>query len=84
VKGAYDKVRQAGRGMPAVLIRQLENLSKIAMAVSTDPVGEILVQHAEMILRSSEESVAEPSDRADVRAAYDSFMGRVGRAVPAS
>ena len=83
VKGAYDKVRQAGQGMPAVLIRQLENLSKIAMALADDDAREVLVHHAEMILRSSDESVAEPSDRADVRAAYDSFMEHVTSAVPA-
>jgi uncharacterized membrane protein len=41
------------------------------------------VRHADMILRSSDESVAEPSDRDDVRSAYDSFMRRVARAVPA-
>jgi len=82
VKGAFDKVRQAGRGMPAVLIRQLENLSKIAMAVGDDQdAHEVLVLHAEMILRSSNESVAEPSDRADVQAAHDSFVLRVKRPV---
>jgi len=84
VKGAYDKVRQAGRGMPAVLIRQLENLSKIAMAVTDEGSRAVLIHHAEMILRSSDGSVAELSDRDDVRAAYDSFLRRVGLAVPAS
>ena len=27
---AYDKIRQAGRGMPAVMIRQLDSLTRLA------------------------------------------------------
>ena len=67
---AFDKIRQAGRGMPAILIRQLDALAKIVTFATTDQQQVLLVQAA-MILRSSDESVPEADDRADVRRAYD-------------
>jgi uncharacterized membrane protein len=73
VKGATDKIRQAGRGMPAVLIRQLENLNKVASALPTGDGAEVIAHQATMILRASEDSVSEVEDRADVRAAFDSL-----------
>ena len=71
VKRASDKIREAGRGMPAVLIRQLENLDRVARALGDDPPSAAVARQAEMMLRASEESIPEESDRADVRAAYD-------------
>lgn len=77
VKGAYDKVRQAGRGMPAVLIRQLENLEKNVQHATGRSQREALLRQAEMILRNSEQSVPEERDRADVRAAYETVVAAV-------
>jgi uncharacterized membrane protein len=71
VKGAFDKIRQAGRGMPAVYIRELQNLEKILQYVVGDEQRDVVVSHADMILRASEESVAEHNDRLDVQAAYE-------------
>jgi uncharacterized membrane protein len=73
MKGAFDKIRQAGRGMPAVLIRQLQNLNKVAFAIGADGDREVVARHGEMILRASEESVPESSDRDDVRSVYDTL-----------
>jgi uncharacterized membrane protein len=70
VQRAFEKIRQAGRGMPAVLIRQLEALTKIVGDSTSDEQRELLLEQAEMIFRSSEESVPEPSDRADVKRRY--------------
>ncbi len=80
VKAAYDKIRQAGRGMPAVLIRQLENLLKVAVALGPDADRSMLTRHAEMLLRSSEASIHEESDRSDVRVAFEALMRELGRA----
>jgi uncharacterized membrane protein len=74
IKGATDKIRQAGRGMPAVLIRQLENLQKVLLAARTPGQRAVILHHAELILRASDESVPEEFDRRDVRAAYDSLL----------
>jgi uncharacterized membrane protein len=67
---AFEKIRQAGRGMPAVNIRQLEAIAKVIAHTTTEDQRAALAAQAEMILRSCEESVAEEADRADVRAAY--------------
>jgi uncharacterized membrane protein len=74
VDRAFDKVRQAGRAMPAVMIRQLDALAKVMEYTSMPEQREVLLKQAEMILRSSEASVPEPSDRADVRRRYDAVV----------
>jgi uncharacterized membrane protein len=77
VQRAHDKIRQASRGMPAVMIRQLDGLAKVMAHTTTEAQRELLVEQAAMILRSSEESVPEKADRADVRRRYDSVLGAV-------
>jgi uncharacterized membrane protein len=66
VEHAFEKIRQAGRGMPAVMIRQLEALTKIAERTTDPSQATLLVEQAEMIVRACEESVPEPADRAAV------------------
>jgi len=68
-------VRQAGRGMPAVMIRQLDALARVAHYTTTDAHRAALLEQADMILTSSEESVAAVPDRADVRRRYGAFLG---------
>jgi uncharacterized membrane protein len=74
IKGASDKIRQAGRGMPAVLIRQLENLRKLAAILSNEEHCEVVRHQAAMIMKAAEESIPEPSDVDDVRAAYSVLL----------
>ena len=71
VERAFDKIRQASRGMPAVMIRQLDALSNVMAYTSTGGQRAVLLDQADMILRSSEDSVPEAGDRADVRRRYD-------------
>lgn len=85
VRKASDKIRQSARGMPAVLIRQLENLAKVAIALGDGRERGIIGLEAEMILRASEESVPEPADRRDVLASYEALevvLGGVQEAPP--
>ena len=49
VQRSFEKVRQAGRGMPAVLIRQLDALEKIMERTTTDDQRAVLLGQAEMI-----------------------------------
>lgn len=74
IERAFEKIRQAGRGMPAVLIRQLQALARIMDHTATGPQRKPLLKQATMILRAAEESVPEPADRADVRRAYDQVL----------
>lgn len=77
VKRASDKIRQAGRGMPAVLIRQLENLDRVALALREGDTSDAVALQAELILRCSEESIPEESDRGDVHRSYERLQGHL-------
>jgi uncharacterized membrane protein len=74
VDRAFDKIRQAGRGMPAVMIRQLDAIAKILTYTTSATQQVALRKQAEMIWRSAEESVPEPCDRADIRRSYDAVV----------
>jgi uncharacterized membrane protein len=79
VKGAFDKIRQAGRGLPAVQIRQLDSLVKIIEFTTTHEQRQALLEQAEMILRASEEAIPEPRDRADVRGRFQAVLDAMTR-----
>ncbi|MBB4926343.1 DUF2254 domain-containing protein [Kitasatospora kifunensis] len=70
VQRAFEKIRQAGHGMPAVLIRQLDALAEIMAETSTEAQCQVLLDQAEMIDRLNTETVGEPADRADVHRRY--------------
>ncbi len=74
VERAFDKIRQASQGMPAVMIRQLDALARIMQYVRVDEHRAALLAQANMILSSGESSVRADPDRADVRSAYDNVI----------
>ncbi len=67
VNRAFDKVRQAGRGMPAVIIRLLDSLTHIVEYTRDATQREVLLRQGDMILRGAERDVDEPEDLADIR-----------------
>jgi len=71
VNRAFDKVRQASRGMPAVLIRLLTALESIMRDAKSPEQKMVLLRQAQMIMRNAEESVSDPNDLADVKARFD-------------
>ena len=74
VQRAFEKIRQAGRGMPAVMIRQLDALTTI-MEQTVDPQrAQVLMDQADMIERANLESVPDESDRADVDRRYGALQ----------
>ncbi|HLL92464.1 MAG TPA: DUF2254 domain-containing protein [Solirubrobacteraceae bacterium] len=79
VERAHDKIRQASRGMPAVMIRQLDSLAKVIAQTTSAGQRELLLEQAAMILRASEESVPEEADRADVRRRYEAVLSTAPR-----
>jgi len=84
VKGATDKIRQAASGMPAVLIRQLDNLGKVRRAVRTAAQREMVESHARLVLRAADETVRDAADRADIHDAFALAMSPVDLGVAAS
>jgi uncharacterized membrane protein len=78
VNRAFDKIRQAGRGMPAVGIRQLETLRKIADYAVADSQRAALARQADMVLRTVLVDVSEPNDRADLEHAHAIALASLG------
>jgi uncharacterized membrane protein len=74
VQRAFEKIREASPGMPAVMIRQLDALAKIMADTSTGGQRRVLLDQAAMILRASERSVPEKADRDDVRRRYEDVL----------
>jgi uncharacterized membrane protein len=75
IERAFEKIRQAARGMPAVMIRQLDALASIMAHATTEDQRAAVRAQALMIVRSCEESVSEELDRVDVRSAFDAVDG---------
>jgi uncharacterized membrane protein len=73
VQRAFEKIRQASRGMPAVMIRQLEALTTIMEQTTEANRARALWDQAEMIQRANMESVPVESDRADVQRRYNAL-----------
>ena len=70
VNRAFDKIRQAARGMPAVLIRLIDSLGSIMLDTTSADQRAVLRRQADMVLRLSEESVSEANDLEEIRFRY--------------
>ena len=79
VNRSFDKVRQAARGMPAVLIRLLTAIASIMPDTRSPEQRSVLLRQAEMILLNAEQSVSDPNDLADIRARFESVVGLLAR-----
>ena len=66
VQRAFEKLRQTGQGMPAVMIRQLDALSKIMEQTIMPERRQVLLDQAAIIQRANLQSVPEECDREDV------------------
>jgi uncharacterized membrane protein len=77
VERAFEKIRQASDGMPAVMIRQLDSLAKIIDQTPDHARRVTLLRQAERIQHASLRSVAEPADRDDVTGRYEAVRAMV-------
>ncbi|HLI73792.1 MAG TPA: DUF2254 domain-containing protein [Acidimicrobiales bacterium] len=73
VNRAVDKVRQAARGMPAVLIRLMDALANVAEYTISAEQRQVLRREADMVLRASVESIVVPEDLSDLKRRYARF-----------
>jgi uncharacterized membrane protein len=74
VQRSFEKIRQAGQGMPAVMIRQLDALAKIMEQTVLRGQNQVLLDQAAMIHRSCAASVPEDADQADVYRRYEALL----------
>jgi uncharacterized membrane protein len=70
VQRSFEKIRQAGRGMPAIMIRQLDALTRIMQRSQSAAERAFIADQAAMIERLAVATVDEQADLADVRLAY--------------
>lgn len=74
VARSFEKIRQAGRGQPAIRIRQLDALARIMQQAESAGDNAFLAGQASMIERLAVATVDEPADLADVRRAYQGVL----------
>jgi uncharacterized membrane protein len=79
VERSFDKIRQASRGMPALLMRQLDALKAVMEQITDPDQARVLMDQAAMIQRANLESVPEESDRVDVENHYTAVAGVYAR-----
>jgi uncharacterized membrane protein len=84
VQRAFEKVRQAGTGMPAVMIRQIAALYTVMEQTSIAERRQVLLDQAALIINSCDASVAEQCDRDDVHRQYDALLRLSRRQTPAA
>ena len=77
VNRSFDKIRQAGRAMPAVVIRMIDALDHVAENTTGPGQRAVLVRQADMILRGAEEEVPEPNDLVDIHGRYERLVRTV-------
>ena len=61
VNRAFDKIRQAGRGMPAVIIRLLDALSHVIESSTAPRQRATLMRQADMIMRGPRRKYTSPT-----------------------
>jgi uncharacterized membrane protein len=79
VDRAFDKIRQSGRGMPPVVIRQVDAIARIMEYTVTADQRQVLLRQADMLLRASEEAIPDPEDRAVVLGRYQQVIATMAR-----
>jgi len=77
VNRAFDKIRQAGGHMPAVIIRLVDAIAHVIEYTVHPEQRAVLLRQADMILRSADLSVAEPNDVADIHGRYDQLVAMI-------
>ncbi|MGD0593102.1 MAG: DUF2254 domain-containing protein [Acidimicrobiales bacterium] len=75
VNRAFDKIRQAGGRMPAVVIRLLDAISHVAEYAAEGSQRAALLRQADMILRGAEEAGLEENDLSDIVGRYEHLLG---------
>ena len=71
---AFNKIRQYGQSSVGVTIRLLEAIAIIAPFTNNEKDRVVLLRHAHMIWRGSQEGVSEELDKKDIHARYEAAV----------
>ncbi|BBY19933.1 hypothetical protein MSTO_01380 [Mycobacterium stomatepiae] len=77
VQRAFDTIRQAAVGMPAIMIRQLDALAKIIEQTSDRSRRTVLMRQADAIQKLNLETVPDSGDRNDVSRRYEAVVALI-------
>ena len=77
VQRAFDTIRQAAVGMPAIMIRQLDALAKIVEQTPDRARRTVLIRQAEAIQKLNVDTVPDRGDRDDVTRRYEAVMALI-------
>ncbi len=75
VRLAFDQIRQAASDNPAVLIRMLDMIRRIAPRMPSDEQRQVLLAEADAIREGAAAGVAIALDRQDVESAWERVRG---------
>ena len=75
VNRAFDKIRQAASGMPAVFIRLIDSIGSITLDTTSPEQRAVLQRQADMVLRLAEATVREPNDLEEIRLRHGRIPG---------
>lgn len=76
VNRACDKIRQSGRGMPAVLIRQIDALGKVLTIAHTPEQYRVLLRQVDMVAAAGRDDIPDPNDRNDLHQRHQALLER--------
>jgi len=74
VNVAFDQIRQYGKASVSVTIRLLESLKTIAERTCYPEQRQAILRQADMIMRSSRNSVEDENDKNDIRQRYQELL----------
>jgi uncharacterized membrane protein len=75
VRRAFDKIRQAARGMPAVLIRLMDALAHVTEYTPGPGERQVVLSEARMVMRAGAETIPDPEDLADLEIRFERLQG---------
>ena len=78
VTSAYAKIRQASADNPAITIRMLESIEKVAEVVTTDDARAALAEEADMVVASALATGYVPKDEIALRRRYERVCAHLG------
>lgn len=73
LNAAFNQIRQYGEGSPSVMIRLMESMKTINTFARNKNQKELILQHAEMIMKAAERTFSEKRDLDDMKERFETF-----------
>ncbi|HRX94649.1 MAG TPA: DUF2254 domain-containing protein, partial [Chitinophagaceae bacterium] len=77
LNAAFNQIRQYGESSPSVMIRLMESMKTISTFARNKNQQELIIQHAEMIMKAAEKAFSETHDLEDIKERFKTIKGKV-------